>query len=140
MMVGTWVDETSGTHGTYEGSYTPVPPADFTSCPILSPFPGCPSPATCNRVFGSLQLRSPDVDVTVGIARLEPFSITHSEKIYSVVCQQTAGSPEHTLDFFLNFSPDILFMPVTVGTLSGTSVPLGSSSVYRDNFTFSLTL
>ena len=141
MMVGTWFDATSGTHGTYKGSYTPVPPADFSSCPTLSPFPACGGlPATCNWVFGSLQLRSPDFDTTVDIASLQPFSMTHSEKIFSIVCQQTAGSPEHTLDFFLDFSPGPCCFPVTVGELSGTSVPLGSSSIYQDNFTFSLTL
>ena len=138
-MVGTWVDGTSGTHGTYEGSYTPVSPADFTSCEFFSPIP-VPCENDCNRVFGSLQFRSHDLDTSVDIARLEPFSMTHSSKFYSVVCQQTVGSPEHTLDFFLNFSPGPCCFPVTVGGLSGTSVPLGSSSVYRDNFTFSLTL
>src|SRR4051794_8362126 len=54
MMAGTWVDTTTGTHGTYSGSYTAEPPANFTSCQFTNDvflFCGRIYPTDCNLVF-----------------------------------------------------------------------------------------
>jgi hypothetical protein len=152
LVVGTYSDS-QGVSGTYFGRYHEVT-TGYNSCRstgIGEIFCGTPGfPYRCNLIRGEITLRSVGrvLNLMIGSAGFFP----PLARLQSGICQQETNPAIHDTYLMLTniahnfpateeeFSRGYGLLNMVLGSLTGTSTPLGSSPVYSDDLALQLTL